>query len=413
MIADLCDVSPDDNRIICHFDYPPAEAFSTLHLNAWYNLPHKYPTTNREHLLTTVIEQLELHGEYRPGEFYLKSNWHMLEQVFRKHGCVSTQWSWRHLSYREKNKVVQATTNSSDVSVPQWDWKKQCQWSIRIIDPVQNDVAVHQIAALLTRSTDEYKESRGGHVPDWVVRDIIHRRYTSVEAVQRTFASTGVRFALVGKNRENNQEDVFATILVARHLDVIFIKDSQNLNVPLSSCSVEMPPGYHHCINFATNRAYRRNGFGLTLLQHIIDHASDYGLQGHGLCIRVDPPLIPVFTRLHGNFVHRYQYDQFFPATGVQLPAGCPNPWFFNQQFICPCHREQLLETMNISTTVPATSFSHAAVTDVCDSSAIASSNDCAGNSLLDIYRRLLLTRKYKYAVFTLDFPAPAPLMSV
>jgi GNAT superfamily N-acetyltransferase len=102
----------------------------------------------------------------------------------------------------------------------------------------------------------------------------------------------------------------------------------RTLNISLSLDSIEMPLGYHHCINFVTNMAYRSSGFGRTLLQHIIGHAPDYGFKGRGLCVRVDLPLIPVFIRLHSNFVHQYQYDQFFPATDVQLPAGCRIPGF-------------------------------------------------------------------------------------
>jgi hypothetical protein len=313
--------------------------------------------------------------------------------------------------------IIRTNTTTNDISVAQLDLVRNCQWSVHVIDPGHNSVAVHQISALLMGSTDEYKESRGGHVPDWVVRDIIHRYYTTVEAVQKTFASTGVRLALIGEKIDKKNAELFATILVARQPDVIFIKDSQHLNVSLSADSLEMPSNYHHCINFVTNMAYRHNGFGHALLQHIIQHASDYNFQGRGLCIRVDPPLISAFARLHRNFVHQYQYDQFFPDTGVQLPAGCSHPWLFNQQFLCPCHRK-LLKPTNRDTTVTAAAFSPVAIPDAGGVSAIAISkaggiHDREGTSLLDIYHNLLLTRKYKYAVFTLDFPAPTSLLQV
>src|SRR5262249_39570915 len=111
-----------------------------------------------------------------------------------------------------------------------------------------------------------------------------------------------------------------------------------------------------------------------------------------------DPPLAPAFVRLDGC-VHRYPYDQFFPA-GVPLPEGCSGPWLFNQQFLCPCHREEELA---------APAAVHAA--DLPGTNALAIAPAVGGNGpgeeVLAVYHGLLRSRKYKYAVVTLDFPAP------
>jgi hypothetical protein len=66
--------------------------------------------------------------------------------------------------------------------------------SLSRFEPNDDADLAGRISALLTETSTRLMESRGGHVPDEVVTQIVHPTYTSPEAVRTTFAKVGHRF---------------------------------------------------------------------------------------------------------------------------------------------------------------------------------------------------------------------------
>lgn len=205
---------------------------------------------------------------------------------------------------------------------------------VKIVDPYTDVDLVKSISSLLTESTGDFRESRGGHVPDEVVNNVIHKLYTSTESVTETFSKTGFRFALVHRKTD----ELVSTMLVAKSHDTIFIKDRKSLNSNTSEVCTIAPPNYHCAINFATKKEYRRYGFGKILLHSILFEFREY-FSGRGIWIRVEPPFHDIFRRL--GFSHVTKYDQFFEA-GVSLPMGDRSAWEFNKKYLCNCFREKI-----------------------------------------------------------------------
>src|SRR5215510_15269025 len=117
------------------------------------------------------------------------------------------------------------------------------QLVISIID-LANDDTVRQVSSLLTDVSSDLAISRGGHVPDDVVSNIIHKQYTTVEAVQQTFAETGVRFAAFDKDGR-----MVGTLLVSKQPNFILARDSKRLNFTCDG--EEFPANLHSTFNLA------------------------------------------------------------------------------------------------------------------------------------------------------------------
>jgi len=226
---------------------------------------------------------------------------------------------------------------------------------VRPVEPQaesETETAV-KISTLLTQSTEDFKESRGGHVPDVLVNEVIHKVYTSLDSITNTFAETAHRFVLVSQK----DDELYGTILIAKSTDIVLVKNSKCLNVPVGENSGGTPRQYHSVINFATKKEYRLNGLAKMMLKEISRNHRDL-FAGKGLWIRGEPPLHDAIIGV--GFQHRTEYDQFCHA-GAQLPPSTSSVWDFNKKYLCSCRRaEKQMEIMK--------------------------------------------TQKYKYGIFTIDF---------
>jgi len=150
---------------------------------------------------------------------------------------------------------------------------------------------------------------------------------------------------------------LYGTILIAKSTEIMLVKNSKCLNVPVRENGDMTPPHYHSVINFATKKEYRLNGFAKKMLKEISRHYR-YFFEGKGLWIRGEPPLHDAIVGV--GFTHQTEYDQFCHE-GAQLPLGTSSVWDFNQKYLCNCRRPE---------------------------------------KQMDLMKR----QKYKYGIFTIDF---------
>jgi len=205
---------------------------------------------------------------------------------------------------------------------------------------------------MLKKSTEEFKASKGGHIPDWIVKKIIHKYYTSKESIKKTFKDTGYRFALMKKNKP------IATILISKSINTIFAINSKNLNAKQKDYPNAYPKGYHCAINLVTDIKIRKKGLAKILLKKIYEEYSPL-LKGKGIWMRADPPYHDAYVKL--GFKHRTKYDVFLPKD-VELPKTFSSTKEFNKKYICNCKRNKKQKEFS-------------------------------------------KTRRYKYSIFTLEFP--------
>lgn len=198
---------------------------------------------------------------------------------------------------------------------------------IHIVDPSKDEKYIEQISELLTQSTELFKATKGGHVPDELVTDVIHKHYTSIDSINNTLSDTGYRFALL------DHDNVVGTILISKDIKNILVVDSLNKNVPVESFPKLFPSGYHNCINLAVDTEKRKNGFAKYLLNGVIKDYKDL-FYGKGLSMRADPPTHDALIKI--GFSHSMEYDEFLPPE-VQMPQGYSSIKDFNNKFICSC----------------------------------------------------------------------------
>ncbi len=204
-------------------------------------------------------------------------------------------------------------------------------YSLRLVQPSEDLLTANKLAQFLTDISSDLAVSRGGHVPDEIVRGIIQERYTTVDSVL-TFSSAAYRFILF-----DGGGDIAATILVAKHPGIVLAKDSKNLISPSDSSALSP---YHCLFNLAVRRDLRRRGLARELLDRIESEFRTL-LSGIGLWIRGEPPDHDIFIAL--NFSHRTECDGFFDD---QLPVtpGFASLQDFNAKYDCGCPKasEQL-----------------------------------------------------------------------
>ncbi len=112
---------------------------------------------------------------------------------------------------------------------------------------VIDDALAERISTLLTEVSSHLMESKAGHVPDQVVRQIIHPIYTSPKAVSETFRDAGHRFIVCTPTGA-----LVATALVSREPDVILgysglepvraVSPAQSIVGPLHPIRPVVPP---------------------------------------------------------------------------------------------------------------------------------------------------------------------------
>jgi GNAT superfamily N-acetyltransferase len=202
------------------------------------------------------------------------------------------------------------------------------QVSIEIVNPADDRIA-QQISKILTEVSSDLAFSRGGHVPDEIVANIIHKKYTTMQAVQQTFAHTAVRFSVFDEKGE-----MIATALVSKSPGMMLARDSENLNFLCDG--TDFPLGLHSTFNLAVRKQYRRHGVARKIFQ-AIENDHRHLFSGSGLISRAEPPEHGFYQRL--GFRHQPAYDVFFEP-GVVLPPGFATVREFNEKYDCACEKE-------------------------------------------------------------------------
>ncbi len=205
------------------------------------------------------------------------------------------------------------------------------------------------ISSLLTRSLEEARCDKGGHLPPEVVlrvqRDII-----SPKGVATLWGVAGHRFVLA-RRHDARMHEILATILVGRSKDTIFfftgrynnlrystIAEDVDLNQPDRNDSEQRwfdrfafpglqrfkPDRYHHIANFVVGPDHRSEGIAAPFLRNIVRYYSRDVLDGYGypiihsqhlLCGRGlwqigDPPWMVRMKKL--GFYRRWGAESFF-----------------------------------------------------------------------------------------------------
>lgn len=206
--------------------------------------------------------------------------------------------------------------------------------SLTIVDAAVDERMARRVSALLTESSADLMESRGGHVPDQVVSTIIHHVYTSLESVTHTFANVGHRFAVLGPAQE-----LVATVLVSCEQDVVLGAAGHE---PVGRAMPgKHPQGYHSIFNLAVARKWRRQGIARAMLRHIaVQH--HHLFRGIGWWARSEPPDHDTYIRL--GFVHETEYDSYID--GIVMPSRrFSDAATFNSLYSCECRRPVAFKT--------------------------------------------------------------------
>jgi GNAT superfamily N-acetyltransferase len=205
------------------------------------------------------------------------------------------------------------------------------------------------ISSLLTRSLEDARCDRGGHLPPEVVRRV-QREIISPDGVANLWGATGHRFILARRHDAQTHE-LLATILIARSKETIFFFTGRYNNLRHSTIADEVdfdqpdgddpsrrwfdrfafpdvvrfkPRAYHHIANFVVSPDQRLRGLASLLLDSILryyarDYLDQYSLpvvhSQHLLCGRGfwqigDPPWLARMKRL--GFYRRWGAESFF-----------------------------------------------------------------------------------------------------
>ena len=205
------------------------------------------------------------------------------------------------------------------------------------------------ISSLLTRSLEEARYDKGGHLPPEVVRRV-QRDIISPEGVATLWGVAGHRFVLARRHDARTHE-ILATILVGRSKDTIFFFTGRYNNLRHSTIAEDVdldqpdlddptqrwfdrfefpslerfkPDRYHHIANFVVSPDHRKEGIAAPFLRNIIRYYSRDVLDGNGypiihsqplLCGRGlwqigDPPWLARMEKL--GFYRRWGAESFF-----------------------------------------------------------------------------------------------------
>jgi GNAT superfamily N-acetyltransferase len=205
------------------------------------------------------------------------------------------------------------------------------------------------ISSLLTRSLEQARCDKGGHLPPEVVlrvqRDII-----SPEDVSKLWGAAGHRFVL-SRRVSANVHEILATILVGQSKDTIFFFTGRYNNLRYSTIAEDVdfnqpdqdnpehrwfdrfafpdiqrfkPNRYHHIANFVVSPDHRNKGIALPFIRNIIRYYSRDVLDGSGYPIQHSQHLLcgkglwqigdpPWLERMkHLGFYRRWGAESFF-----------------------------------------------------------------------------------------------------
>ena len=205
------------------------------------------------------------------------------------------------------------------------------------------------VSSLLSRSLEDAKDERGGHLPRAVV-ERVQLEIISPHGVADLWGGWGHRFVL-SRPLEHGVSELVATILVARRKGTVFFFTGRYNNLRhstmTSTVDFEQPDGrdpsqrwfdrfafppvaelkpraYHHIANFVVAKEHRGQGLSRFLLDAILrKYARDY-MEAHGLPIEHsqfllcgrgfwqigDPPWLARMEKL--GFYLRWGAESFF-----------------------------------------------------------------------------------------------------
>lgn len=204
------------------------------------------------------------------------------------------------------------------------------------------------ISSLLSRSLEDARDDRGGHLPVEVVRRV-QLEIISPHGVAHIWGVTGHRFVL--SRRAGDRSEILATILVGRSKDTIFfftgrynnlrhatIRETVDFEQPdrddprhlwfdrfrFPEIGRFKPRGYHHIANFVVSKEQRGQKISRLLLDAIVTHYgrdhlaargravghSQHLLCGRGFWQIGDPPWLPRMEKL--GFYLRWGAESFF-----------------------------------------------------------------------------------------------------
>jgi GNAT superfamily N-acetyltransferase len=205
------------------------------------------------------------------------------------------------------------------------------------------------VSSLLTRSLEDARCDRGGHLPPEVVRRV-QREIISPEGVARLWGSSGHRFVM-SRRVDGQRHEIVATILVARRKGTIFFFTGRYNNLRHSTMEQDIdfnqpdrdnpehrwfarfafpdpprfkPVGYHHIANFVVGPEQRERGLARYLLDSILRYYArdfmearglplvhaQYLLCGRGFWQIGDPPWLARMQKL--GFYLRWGAESFF-----------------------------------------------------------------------------------------------------
>jgi hypothetical protein len=205
------------------------------------------------------------------------------------------------------------------------------------------------VSSLLSRSLEDARNDRGGHVPTDIVRRV-QLEIISPYGVAHIWGVTGHRFVLTRRVSPDRSE-LLATILVGRSKDTIFFFTGRYNNLRHSTIRETVdfdqpdrddpskkwfdrfafpevgrfkPKGYHHIANFVVSKEHRGLKLSRVFLDAIVakyarDHLEKHGrnvahsqhlLCGRGLWQIGDPPWLPRMEKL--DFYLRWGAESFF-----------------------------------------------------------------------------------------------------
>lgn len=205
------------------------------------------------------------------------------------------------------------------------------------------------ISSMLSRSLDDARNDRGGHLPSAVV-ERVQRDIISPRGVADLWGTTGHRFVL-SRPAGGRRSELLATILVGQSKDTLFFFTGRYNNLRHSTIAGDVdfaqpdggepgqrwfdrfafpdlvrfkPRAYHQIANFVVARECRGQGLAKLLLDAIVanyarDHIQSRGasiehsqhlLCGRGLWQIGDPPWLARMLRL--GFYLRWGAESFF-----------------------------------------------------------------------------------------------------
>lgn len=241
------------------------------------------------------------------------------------------------------------------------------------------------ISSLLTRSLEEARWDKGGHLPAEVVQRV-QRGIISPEGVSTLWGVAGHRFVLARRHDARTHE-LLATILVGRSKDTIFFFTGRYNNLRYSTIIEDVdldqpdqddperrwfdrfafpnlqrfkPDRYHHIANFVVSPDHRSEGIAAPFLRNIVRYYSRDVLDGEGhpiihsqhlLCGRGlwqigDPPWMARMKKL--GFYRRWGAESFFiehdwaPLPPVFMHGGQIDNLAYNRMYDMPsCYEGQ------------------------------------------------------------------------